>query len=211
MSFSGGEQKPPIPPIWPIKIVTNLTRSEIFTLENACCQLPPKERITPTRLFTNSAPPLEMSRIRVPEHPDFIPPTRFSKVVRRSDNAPSAKQRQMIASAKAMHGTILKLTMIPQPGFDCIITLQSKLEPQPSIYQVIVSSLLECNCAYFLDMISKFGRKQYSYLNCKHLYYIFIKGSDLDAEVNLFIHDPTFSFNEVKLIFEGGLLTQSTS
>jgi len=33
----------------------------------------------------------------------------------------------------------------------------------------------------------------------------------LDAEVNLFIHAPTFSFNEVKLIMEGGLLTQSTS
>ena len=60
-------------------------------------------------------------------------------------------------------------------------------------------------------MISKFGHKQNSYLNCKHLYYIFIKVSNLDAEVNLFIHAPTFSFNEVKLILEGGLLTQSTS
>jgi hypothetical protein len=43
-------------------------------------------------------------------------------------------------------------------------------------------------------------------MNCKHLYYIFVKVSNLDAEVNLFIHAPTFSFNEVKLILEGGLL-----
>jgi hypothetical protein len=49
-------------------------------------------------------------------------------------------------------------------------------------------------------MISKFDRKQNSYLNCKHLYYIFVKVSNLDAEVNLFIHDPTFSFNEIKHI-----------
>jgi hypothetical protein len=59
-------------------------------------------------------------------------------------------------------------------------------------------------------MISKFGRKQNSYLNYKYLYYIFIKVSNLDAEVNLFIHAPTFSFNEVKLILKRGLLIQST-
>jgi hypothetical protein len=73
-----------------------------------------------------------------------------------------------------------------------------------------MNSLPECNCVYFLDMISKFGRKQNSYMNCKHVYYIFIKVLNLDAKVNLFIHTPTFSFNEVKLILEGGLLTQST-
>ena len=48
MLFSVDEQKPPISPIWPVNIGTNLTRSEIFALENASSQLPPKERITPT-------------------------------------------------------------------------------------------------------------------------------------------------------------------
>jgi hypothetical protein len=211
MPFSVDDQKPPILPIWPVKIGTNLTHSEIFAFENACFQLPLKERITPTRLFTTSATPLDMSRIRIPENPDFIPTTRLSKLVRRSSNAPSAKQRQLVASVEAMHGTILKLTIIPQPGFGCIITLQSKSEPQPPIYQIIVSYLPECNYAYFLDMISKFSRKRNSYQNCTHLYYIFIKFSNLDADVNSFIHAPTFSFNEVKLILEGGLLTQSTS
>jgi hypothetical protein len=126
MPFFVGEQKNPISPTWPVKIGTNLTRSEIFDLENAGFQLPPNERIRPTRLFANSAFPLDMSRIRVLEYPDFIPPTRLSKVVRRSSSASSAKRRQMVASVEAMHGTILKLTMIPQSGFGCIITLQSK-------------------------------------------------------------------------------------
>ena len=152
-----------------------------------------------------------MSQIRVLEYSVFIPPTRLSKFVRQSSSAPSAKQRQMVVSANAMHGTVLKLTMIPQPGFGCIITLQSKSEPQPLIYQVTVSSIPKYNCVYFLDMISKFGRKRNSYMNYKHLYYIFIKFSNLDAEVNLFIHAPTLGFNEVKLILEGGLLTQSIS
>jgi len=35
--------------------------------------------------------------------------------------------------------------------------------------------------------------------------------SNANPEVDLFIHAPTFSFNEVKFILEGGLLTQSTS
>ena len=211
MPFFANDQKPPIPPIWPVNIGTNLTRSEIFALENAGFQLPPKERITPSRLFTNSATPLDMSRIRVPENPDSIPTTRLSKLVRLSSSYPSAKQRQMVASVEAMHATVLKLTMILQPEFGCIITLQSKSGPQPPIYQVTVSSLLECNCAFFLDMISKFGRKRNSYMNCKHLYYIFVKISNLDADVNSFIHASTFSFNEVKLIMEVGLLTHSTS
>ena len=82
--------------------------------------------------------------------------------------------------------------------------------PTPN-YLVTVSSLFKCNCANFLDMIFKFGRKQNSYLNCQHLYYIFMKVSNLDAKVNLFIHTPTFSLNDVKLILEGGLLTQPIS
>ena len=201
MSFSADDQKPTIPPIWPVKIGTSLTHSEIFALENACFQLPPKERITPTQLFTNTAPSLDMSQIYVPKHPDFIHPTRLSKLVRRSSSAPSAKQMQMVASAEAMHGTVLKLTMIPQPRYGCIITLQSKSEPQPPIYQVTVNSLPECNYTYFLDIISMFGHKQNSYLNCKHFYYIF-KVSNLDAEIHLFKHAPTFSFNEVKSILK---------
>ena len=42
------------------------------------------------------------------------------------------------------------------------------------------------------------------------VYYIFIEVSNLDAKMNLFIHAPTFSFNEVKLNLEGVLLIQST-
>ena len=36
MPFFADEQKPHIPPIWPVNIGTNLTRSEIFALEKAC-------------------------------------------------------------------------------------------------------------------------------------------------------------------------------
>lgn len=209
--FSADQERPPIPPVWPVKIGTNLTRPEILKLENAGFQLPQKERIAPTRLFNSSAPPLDLSRVVVPSNPDSYPSSRQSKTTRRSATAPSTKQMQMVASARAMDGTILKVTMIPQPGFGCVIMLQSKPAPTQSIYQLTVSSLPECNCPAFIDMISKFGRKRNSFLHCKHLYFIFVKVSNADPEVDLFIHAPTFSFNEVKFILEGGLLTQSTS
>ena len=114
-------------------------------------------------------------------------------------------------SARAMDGTILKVTITPRPGFGCVIMLQSKLAPTQPIFQLTVSTLPKCNCPAFKDMISKFGRKQNLFLHCKHLYFIFVKVSNADPKVDLFIHAPTFSFNDLKLILEGGLLTQSTS
>ena len=110
-----------------------------------------------------------------------------------------------------MDGTILKVTTIPCPRFGCVIMLQSKPAPTQSIYQLTMSSLPECNCPVFKDMISNFGRKRNSFLHCKHLYFIFVKDSNVDPEIDLFIHAPTFNFNEVKLILEGDLLTHSTS
>ena len=43
------------------------------------------------------------------------------------------------------------------------------------------------------------------------MYFIFVKVSNIDPNVDLFIHSPTFSLNEVKLILEGGFLTPFTS
>ena len=39
-------ESPTIPTIWPMKIGTNLTHSEIVALKNAGFQLPQRERIT---------------------------------------------------------------------------------------------------------------------------------------------------------------------
>ena len=47
-----------------------------------------------------------------------------------------------------------------------------------------------------------FQRKRNLILHCKHLYFIFVKVSNADPDVDLFIYASTFSFNEVKLILE---------
>jgi len=125
-----------------------------------------------------------------------------------------------------MQAIVVKLTMIPCPGFGCVLTVQSS-----GNYQVIVSSLLEfgkrgtflakrnkkrgfliveCNCPAFKDMIIKLNRKRNCFFHSKHLYFSFVIFSKLDPELNLFIHAPTFSFNEVRLILEGGALMHRT-
>ena len=147
----------------------------------------------------------------VPANPNSYSSSRQSKSTRRSVIAPSTKQMQIVTFARAMDRVILKVTMIPCPRFGYVIMVQYKPAPIQFIYQLTVSSLPECICPALKDMISKFGHEQNLFLHCKHLYFIFVKVSNVDPKIDLFIHASSFSFNEVKLILERGLLTQSTS
>ena len=173
--YSDTQERPPVPTVWPVKIGTNLTRSEIVALENAGFQLPQRERVPLNRSFNNFALPMDFSSLQVPENPDHFPGTRKSKCVRQSNTGPSSKQLLSINSAMALEASILKVTMIPQPGFGCIISLQSKPSPTDSVYQLTVSSYPDCTCPAFKEIMSKFGRRGFAYKHCKHLYYILVK------------------------------------
>ena len=67
--YSDTLERPPIPTIWPIKIGTNLTRSEIVALENAGFQVPQKERIPLNQSFNNFSLPIDFLSLQVPENP----------------------------------------------------------------------------------------------------------------------------------------------
>jgi hypothetical protein len=94
--------------VWPIKLGTNLTRPEIFKIENVGFQLPQKERITPIRMFHTFAPSLDLPGVDIPYNPNYYPSSRQSKSTRRFATTPSTKQMQMIAYARAMDMTHLK-------------------------------------------------------------------------------------------------------
>ena len=140
---------------------------------------------------------MDFSTLQVPENPDQYPGIQKSKPIRRSNSGSSSKQLLNINSAKAMQGSILKVNMIPHPGFNCIITLQSKPCPIECVHQLTVSSYLHCTCLIFKETMSKFGRCGLVFKHCKHLCYVFVKVCTLDPEVNLFIHASTFSFNKI--------------
>ena len=199
-------EKPHVSIIWPVKIRTNLTRSKIVALKNARFQLPQRERVPLNRSFNNFALLVDFSSLKVPENPDHFLGMRKFKCVRRSNTSLSSKELLSINSAMALEASILKVTMIPQSGFGCIISLQSKPSPTNFVYQLTMSFYPDYTCSAFKEIMSKFGRRGFAYKHCKHLYYIFVKVYALDREVNLFIHAPNFSFNKIRLVPERGIL-----
>jgi hypothetical protein len=208
--FSDYEERPPIPSVWPVKIVTNLTRSDIEALENAGFQLPQKQSVPMSRTFNSSAPPRDLSQVSMPDNADVYPKTRKSKNMRRSITCASSKHMQNIDSARAMKASILKVVMIPQPGFGCVVTLQSKPAPTESVYHLSISAYPNCNCPAFKDTMAKLGRRGCPFRPCKHLYYLYIQVCKLEADHDLFMHAPTLSFKEVKTILERGILAHAT-
>ena len=195
--YSDTQKRAPVPTMWLVKIGTNLTCSEIVALENAGFQLPQRERVPLNQSFNNFALPVDFSSLQVPENPDHFPGTKKSKSVQQSNTGPSSKQLLSINSAMALEASILKVTMILQPGFGCIISLQSKPSPTDFVYQLTMSSYTDCTCLAFKETMSKFGRRGFAYKHCKHLYYILVKVYALDPEVNLFIYALIFSFNVI--------------
>ena len=209
--FSDVEDRPPIPAIWPVKIGTNLKGSEILALERAGFQLPSKQQVSPRRLFSTAPPSIDLSSYPVPVNPDQFPGNRKSKKVRRSAAVPTNRHWLSIDSAAAIKATVLKVSLVPTPGFGCVITLCSKSMPMDSIYQLTISSFPDCNCEAFKETMRKFGKKGNSFRYCKHVYYVFTKICGLDPKVDRFMHAPTFSFNEIKLVLERGILVHSSS
>ena len=174
-----------------------------MALENAGFQLPQRKQVPPNRLFNNSTLPIDLPGVNIPHHPEQYLGSRKSKSVWLSSSGPSSLLT--IGSTHSIHTSIFKVAMIPQHGFGCI----KPSPPMEYIYQLIVSSFSECTCPAFKETMSKFGKRGCSFKHYKHMYYIFVKVCGLDPKFDLFIHASTFSFNEVKLLLESGILTHS--
>jgi hypothetical protein len=131
-----------IPSIWPVKIGTNLSKKEILDLENTGFQLPQRAVISPRRLFGSDKLPLNLASFPTPTSADDCPKTRSCKSIRRNNNAPSTKQANNYASALTLKGQICKVTMIPHPGYGCIVTLDSGAPPKVQQYLIVGTRIL---------------------------------------------------------------------
>jgi hypothetical protein len=147
-----------------------------------------------------------LASFATPASPDEFPKTRSGKSIHRNNNAPTMKQANNCVSSLILKGHICKVTMIPHPGYGCIVTLDSGAPPKVQQYLITIGTFPECSCEYFKDMATKsFGRRG-GWANCKHLYFVYTVIGSLKSERDAFIHAPTFSFNEVKQILENGIL-----
>jgi hypothetical protein len=189
-----------------VKIGTNLSTKEILDLESAGFQLPQLAVISPKRLFGMEELPFNLASFPTPASANECPKTRSGKSIRRYNNTPTTKQANNCASALTLKGQICKVTMIPHPGYGCIVTLDSGAPPKVQQYLVTIGTFPECSCEYFKDMATKSLGKRGGWASCKHLYFVFTVIGTLKSDRDAFIHAPTFSFNEVKLILESGIL-----
>jgi hypothetical protein len=189
-----------------VKIGTNLSRKEILDLEQAGFQLPQCAVISPRRLFGMEELPSDLSSYPIPASLEKHPKIRSSKNIRRIKNAPTTKQANNCTSSLILKGQIRKVTMIPHPGFGCIVTLDSGALPKVQQYLNTIGSFPDCSCKYFKDMATKSLGKRGGWTSCKHLYFVFTVIGSLNSNRDPFIYAPSFSFNEVKQILESGIL-----
>jgi hypothetical protein len=199
------KSKPDVPDIWPVKLGTNFTKKEILALENASFHLPQRVVISPRRLFGGDIP-VDVASYPTLPFPDDHPITRSGKNIRRKKKAPTTKHANNCASVLTLKAHVQQITMIPHPRYGCIITLDSGIPPNIQQYMITIGTFPEYSCPYFKVMVTATLGKRGQWANCKHLYFIFTVICRLDAEVDDFIHAPSFSFNEVKHVLENGVL-----
>jgi hypothetical protein len=200
------KSRPDIPNVWPVKIGTNLSKKEILDLKHTGFQLPERAVISPRRLFGMEELPSDLLSYPIPPSPDEHLKIRSSKNIRRNKNSPTTKQANNYVSSLTLKDHLHQVTMIPHPGFGCIITLDSGVPPKIQQYMITIGSFPECSCEYFKDMATKSLGQRGQWASCKHLYFVFIVIGSLNSDRDPFIHAPSFSFNEVKQILESGIL-----
>jgi hypothetical protein len=113
-----------------VKIGTNLSTKEILDLESTSFQLPQYAIISPRRLFGMEKLPINLASFPTPASPDEFPKTRLGKSIRRNNNTSTTKQANNYASSLTLKGQIRKVMMIPDPGYECIVTLESRAPPK---------------------------------------------------------------------------------
>ena len=150
--------------------------------------------------------PFSLASFSTPTNADDFPKTRSSMSICKNNNTPNIKEANNYASILTLKGHICKVTMIPHPGYGCIVTLDSGAPPKVQQYLITIGTFPECSCQNFKDMTTKSLGKHGRWSSCKHLYFVFIVIDSLKSNRDAFIHAPTFRFNKVKQILESSIL-----
>jgi hypothetical protein len=167
------QSSPDIPSIWLVKIGTNFSTKEILDLESAGFQLPQRAVISPRRFLVIEELSFNLASFPTPASTDDYPNTKSGKSIRRNNNAPSTKQANNCVSSLTLKGQIHKVTMIPHPGYGCIVTLDSGAPLKVQQYLITIGTFPKCSCEYFKDMATKSLGKRGGWASCKHLYFVF--------------------------------------
>jgi len=111
-------------------------------------------------------------------------------------------------SATNVRGQILGVTLLPFPGLGAIISLETSADNNQNLYRITMGMYPSCTCPDFTNMVILAIGGQQQYVNCKHLYYLYHYFYKMDIHDDKFIHVPSYSFNELKLLLvRTGIIT----
>ena len=88
-----------------------------------------------------------------PANPDIYPTTRNNKCIWRNANASTTEHRNKWKNAHNIKGTILGVIVLPFLGLGAITLLESRVDPNKKVYQIIISHFPECTCHDFQNMV----------------------------------------------------------
>jgi hypothetical protein len=132
--------------------------------------------------------PFDLSSYPIPTSLDDFPKTRSGKIICRNNNEPTTKHANNCMSSLTLKGHLRKVTMIPHPGFGCIVTLDSRVPPKVQQYLITIGSFPKYSYEYFKDMVAKSLGKHGQWTNYKHLYFVFtVIGSQALIEMHSYM------------------------
>ena len=102
-----------------MKLGTNLTREEVFALEDAGFQLQQRGAMSPRRMFVSSVDmPICREQFLVPSNPDSHKTIRGNSTIRKNGDAPTPEHHNQWESASHMSNCqVTNVTAIPYPGY----------------------------------------------------------------------------------------------
>ena len=201
------QHRPDVPDVWPVLTATNLTRQEVLALGKRGLQFQHSQDVSPRRLFGDSSNVAScMAELPTPALVDKYPTLGCGQKIRRNNNGPCVQQRNKWESALNNDGQITSVTMIPQPGIGCIILFQSRKKAKVEEYRITIITFPLCTCPDFVEMSAKAFGKRRTWVNSKHLYFIFRVTCNLDQYQKTFVHASSLSFNEVKHLLKSGIM-----
>ena len=184
-----------------MKLGTNLTREEVFALEDVGFQLQQRGAMSPHRMFISSLDmPIPCAQFEVPANPDSHKTIRGNSTIRKNGDALTTEHRNQWESASHMNKCQdMNVNAIPYPGYRVVITLDSG---KGKVYYVSITNFPSCTCPSFVKMMSGALGKWLQWIYCKHVYYILWYLCKMDYKMDTFMHAPSYSYNEVMRILE---------
>jgi len=91
-------------------------------------------------------------------------------------------------------------TKVPLLGYGKVFLIDNDVLPNAHHYHVTIGDFPSCNYLDFVKMFMAALSKRGKWVPCKHLYYIFYHVMHCNPKLDVCIHQPTLSFDEVSCL-----------